>query len=66
MKQHALTALNNDDDRVPEETIITGIAFDGREKAVEGAEPESSWPTLGIALGVGVLIGCLLARRTRS
>ena len=62
MKQHALIALNNAGDGVPEEKIITGIAFDGREKAVEGTEPESSWPTIGIALGAGVLIGCLLTR----
>ena len=66
MKQHAVIALNNDDDGVPEEKIVTGIAFDVREKAVEGASPEHSWPNLGIALGVGVLIGCVLACRSRS
>jgi hypothetical protein len=66
MNEPALINLNAPTTEVPEGKVITGIAFDGREKAVEGAEPEHPWQTLGIAIGVGALIGCLLARRTRS
>ena len=74
MKERALTTLDSATAGVPEEKIITDIVFDGgnkifgrvRDKAVEKAEPEHPWQTLGIALGVGALIGCLLARRTRS
>jgi glycine zipper-containing protein DUF883 len=70
MKERALTTPDTATAGVPEGTIITDIIFDGgnkipgpvRHKAVEGAVHEHPWPTLGIAVGVGALIGCLLAR----
>ena len=55
-----------EDGSVPEEKIIAGIAFSGREKAAERAEIDRPWQILGLAIGVGAMIGCLLARVCRA
>ena len=65
------------EEKVVEARKRLGIALDGgkkilgrvREKAVEGARAadktvqEHPYETIGIAFGVGALIGCLLTRR---